>query len=183
MFSGKAISRVLCCYCLVETDLQMTLIKYLLPEAAVGIDEKAAEETADKKFFKCEIFNNWCYSHTHDHTFFIWWRVLTYLMTSSVGTKVNGSRSTYTANLQPSVTFGENFRSIGHQMRHEETKIYSLAVIGHRTYSTALFNNHFTRHPNNSVLPDVLKTKQSHHKEKKTNLKDARYGNRGKEYQ
>ena len=58
MFSGKAISRVLCCYCLVETDLQMTLIKYLLPEAAVGIDEKAAEETADKKFFKCEIFNN-----------------------------------------------------------------------------------------------------------------------------
>ena len=28
----------------------MTLIKYLLPEAALGIDEKATEETADQNF-------------------------------------------------------------------------------------------------------------------------------------
>ena len=37
MFSGKA----LCCYFLVKTALQMTLIKYLMSEAAFGIDEKA----------------------------------------------------------------------------------------------------------------------------------------------
>ena len=29
------------------------------------------------------------------------------------------------------------------------------------------------RHPKHSVLADVLKTKQSHHKEKKRNLKNA----------
>ena len=29
------------------------------------------------------------------------------------------------------------------------------------------------RHPKNLVLVDVLKTKQSHHKEKKRNLKNA----------
>ena len=40
LFSGKAISRALCCYFLVKTAPQMTLIKYLLPEASVGIDEK-----------------------------------------------------------------------------------------------------------------------------------------------
>ena len=38
MFSGKSISRALYCYFLVDTIFQMTLIKYLLPEAAVGID-------------------------------------------------------------------------------------------------------------------------------------------------
>ena len=35
---------------------------------------------------------------------------------------------------------------------------------------------HFMRHPKNSVLTDVLKTKHSHHKGKKTNLKDADMG-------
>ena len=50
MFSGTAIFRRLCCYFLVKTALPMTLIKYLLPEAALGIDKKATEETADQNF-------------------------------------------------------------------------------------------------------------------------------------
>ena len=40
-------------------------------------------------------------------------------------------------------------------------------------YSTALFKDHLMRHPVKSVLADVLKTKQSHQKGKKTMLKDA----------
>ena len=50
MFSEKAISRALCFYFLVKIALQMTLIKYLLPEAALGIDEKATEEMQIKIF-------------------------------------------------------------------------------------------------------------------------------------
>ena len=50
MFSRTAIFRGLCCYFLVKIALPMTLMKYLLPEAALGIDEKATEETADQNF-------------------------------------------------------------------------------------------------------------------------------------
>ena len=48
IFSGKAISKTLCCYLLVDTALQMTLISYLLPETTAGIDEKVTEETIDQ---------------------------------------------------------------------------------------------------------------------------------------
>ena len=67
------------------------------------------------KFFECEIFNNWCCSHTHDPTFFIIvWRFEAFFdvfMTSSVGTNDNGPKPTRTGNLQITVTFGENSRS------------------------------------------------------------------------
>ena len=59
-FSGKAISRGLCCYFLVSIGLQMILIKCLLPEATGGIDEKVTEETTVQNF-----------SCTHEPTFFI----------------------------------------------------------------------------------------------------------------
>ena len=48
IFSGKAIFKTLCCYLLVDTALQMTLISYLLPETTAGIDEKVTEETIDQ---------------------------------------------------------------------------------------------------------------------------------------
>ena len=50
MFSGKTISRALCCYLFVEKALQMTLIEYLLPETTGGIDNKVNGETTDQKF-------------------------------------------------------------------------------------------------------------------------------------
>ena len=102
-------------------------------------------------------------------------RFLTYLITSSEGTKDNGPKLTRNINLQPSVTFGGNLRLIGRQMR-PQTQVISVRrqkLIHWQRSATALFNNRFMRHPKNSVLADVLKTKQSHHKEKKTNLKDA----------
>ena len=40
-------------------------------------------------------------------------------------------------------------------------------------YPTALFTDHFMRHPKTSVLADVLKMKESHHKEKKRKLKNT----------
>ena len=40
LFSGKAISRALCCYFPVDTALQMTVLKYLLRETSGGIDEE-----------------------------------------------------------------------------------------------------------------------------------------------
>ena len=104
---------------------------------------------------------------------------LAYLITLSGGTKDNGPKPTRTGNLQLSIIFGENLRLIGRQMHpqtqvtSEETKINSLVAIDHHTHPTALFNNHFMRYPINSVLAYVLKTKQSRHKEKKKNLKDA----------
>ena len=49
-FSWKAISRELCCSFLVDTALQMTLIKYLSSEATGSLDEKVTEEIADQKF-------------------------------------------------------------------------------------------------------------------------------------
>ena len=57
MFSGKPISRILYWYFFVETALQMTLIRYLLPEKTDGIDEKVTEKL-QSKIFKCENFNN-----------------------------------------------------------------------------------------------------------------------------
>ena len=48
MFSGKAFSRAFCCHFLVDTALQMALIKYLLPETTGGIVEKVTEETKDQ---------------------------------------------------------------------------------------------------------------------------------------
>ena len=50
---------------------------------------------------------------------------------------------------------------------------FSLAAVGHHTYPTTLFDNHFMRHPKNSVLADALKIKQSPHKGQKRNFKDA----------
>ena len=41
------------------------------------------------------------------------------------------------------------------------------------SYPTSLFKDHFMRHPKKSVLADVLKMKQSHHKGKKRKLKDT----------
>ena len=79
------------------------------------------------KYVKYRIFNNWRCSHTHDSTIFIIvWRFgsfLTYLMTSSVGTKDNGPKPTRSGNLQPSVTLGENSRSIRRQMRRQDQLI------------------------------------------------------------
>ena len=40
-------------------------------------------------------------------------------------------------------------------------------------YPTSSFKDHFMRHPKKSVLADVLKMKQSHHKGKKRKLKDT----------
>ena len=40
-------------------------------------------------------------------------------------------------------------------------------------YHTALFTDHFMRHPKKSVLADVLKLKESHHKEKKRKLENT----------
>ena len=51
--------------------------------------------------------------------------------------------------------------------------ILSLAAIDHHMHPTSLFNDYYMRHSKNSVLADVLKTKQSHHKGKKRDLKDA----------
>ena len=47
---GKTISRALCCHFLVNTALQMKLIKDLLPETTGGINEKVTEETTDQNF-------------------------------------------------------------------------------------------------------------------------------------
>ena len=40
-------------------------------------------------------------------------------------------------------------------------------------YPTSLFKDNFMRHPKKTVLADVLKMKQSHHKGKKRKLKDT----------
>lgn len=58
------------------------------------------------------------------------------------------------------------------QVMSVRKQIFSLVAIGHH-YLTALFNNHFMRHPKNSVLADVLKTKQPHHNRERRDLKDA----------
>ena len=55
-FSGRAISMVLWYYFIVETAFQMTLIKYLLPEAAVGIDEKTILRKLKIKIFRMRNF-------------------------------------------------------------------------------------------------------------------------------
>ena len=48
MFSGKVISRALHCHFLVDAALRMKLIKYLLPETTISINEKVTEETAEQ---------------------------------------------------------------------------------------------------------------------------------------
>ena len=48
MFSGKAISKALRFYFLVDTALRMKLTKYLLQESTVGIHEKVTEKTTDQ---------------------------------------------------------------------------------------------------------------------------------------
>ena len=48
MFSGKIISRALRCHFLVDAPLRMKLIKYLLPETTVSINEKVTEEATDQ---------------------------------------------------------------------------------------------------------------------------------------
>ena len=48
-----------------------------------------------------------------------------------------------------------------------------MAAINQHTHPTALFNDHYMRHSKNSVLADGLKTKQSHHKGKKRDMKNA----------
>ena len=44
----KATSKALRCHFLVDTALRIKLIKYLLSETTVGINEKVTEETADQ---------------------------------------------------------------------------------------------------------------------------------------
>ena len=48
MLSGKATSKALRFHFLLDTALRMKLIKYLLPETTVGINEKVTEKTADQ---------------------------------------------------------------------------------------------------------------------------------------
>ena len=119
MFSQKTTFRSVCCYFLFETTLQMTLIKYLLPEKALGIDENATEETADQNF-SIEEFLTTNVAHTPTTPLFCYclafWVFLTDLMTPSVGAKHNGNKPTSSGNLKPSVILGENLRSIGRQM-------------------------------------------------------------------
>ena len=40
------------------------------------------------------------------------------------------------------------------------------------SHTTAVFNDYYMRHSKNSALADVLKTEQSHHREKIRDLKD-----------
>ena len=60
------------------------------------------------------------------------------------------------------------------------TKYFGLELT---PYPTALFKDHFTRHPKNSVSANVLETIQSYHKGKKEEVEGCRYGNRGKRHQ
>ena len=103
MFSEKAISRALCFYFLVKIALQMTLIKYLLPEAALGIDEKATEETADQNFSNKKFLTTGAAHTPMTPPFLLFFgvlkRFLTYLMTSLVGTKNSGLKPIPTGNL------------------------------------------------------------------------------------
>ena len=64
IFSGKAISRALFCYFLVNTALQMTLIKHLLPETTSSINEKVSEETTDQNFSNVKFLTSDA-AHTH----------------------------------------------------------------------------------------------------------------------
>ena len=81
----------------------MTLIKYLLPEAALGIDEKATEETADQNFSNKKFLTTGATHTPMTPPFLLFFgvlkRFLTYLMTSLVGTKNNGLRPIPTGNL------------------------------------------------------------------------------------
>ena len=58
------------------------------------------------------------------------------------------------------------------------TKYFGFELTSH---PTSLFKDYFMRHPKKSVLEDVLKTKQSHHK--KEEVERYRYGNRGRRHQ
>ena len=75
MFSGKAISRALCCYFFVEAALQTALTNYLLPETTGHIDEKVTEEITDQKFSKAKFLTTdaahtlmivWCFGTFFD---------------------------------------------------------------------------------------------------------------------
>ena len=109
IFSRKAISRALFCYFLVNTALQMTLIKHLLPETTSSINEKVSEETTDQNFSNVKFLTSDA-AHTHMVPPFIIivWGVLrhfsTYLMTSSKGIKSNDLKPTRIGNVHPSVT-------------------------------------------------------------------------------
>ena len=97
--------------------------KYLLPEAALGVDEKTTEETADQNFSNAKFLKT-DDAHTRmTRPFLLLFGLLEgflmYLMISSVGTKHNGHKFTRTGNLQPSATIGENLRSITRQMRSQ----------------------------------------------------------------
>ena len=62
LFPGKAICRGLRCHFLVDTALQIiyqVFIKYLLPEATGGIDEKVTEETTDQNFSNAKFLTTY----------------------------------------------------------------------------------------------------------------------------
>ena len=66
--------------------------------------------------------DKWCCTHIHDPAIFFYFFgvfgcFFVDLMTSSVGTYGNGSKTSSTENLHPSVLFDKKMRSIGHQMR------------------------------------------------------------------
>ena len=67
------------------------------------------------------------FAHTSMTPTFLFFGVLRhlfkYLMTSSVGTEGNDPKTTRTGNLHHFVTFGENLRSIGRQIRHQDPLI------------------------------------------------------------
>ena len=93
-FFGKAISRAFCCYFLVDTALQITLIMYQLPETTGRIDEKVTEETTDQNFSNMKLLTTDA-PHTPMTPSCIVWRLgrfLMYMMTTSVGTKGNGPK-------------------------------------------------------------------------------------------
>ena len=107
-------------FLLVETALQMTLFKLSIARSSTWYWWKGYWGECRSKFFKCEILTTDA-AHTSMTPLFlllfgILGSFLTYFITSSVGTKDNGPKPTCTGNLQPSVTFGENLRSIEHQM-------------------------------------------------------------------
>ena len=71
MFFVKAISRAFCCYFLVDTALQITLIMYQLPETTGRIDEKVTEETTDQNFSNMKLLTTDA-PHTPMTPSFVW---------------------------------------------------------------------------------------------------------------
>ena len=122
--------------------------KVSISEAAVGIDEKATEETADQNFSNAKLFaTNIAHTSMTPRGFGAF---LTNLITPSVGTNDNSLKPTRTGNLQPSVTFAENLRSIARQIRPQarvisvkRQKFSHWQQLADSFVSKTLFSNHF----------------------------------------